>query len=79
MIRDPVFWQQWEAEWQRRNCASLEVNFRIFWTLLEMAREANAWPPRNPLEGLDVDIRLAHAINYGRLREPSEGAGPKPR
>lgn len=36
---------------------------RVFWTLLEMARAAGAWPPDDPLEGIETDIELAHKVN----------------
>jgi len=42
--------------------------------LLEMARATGAWPPEDPLEGLETDIRLAWAINYGRLHEPGKAS-----
>ena len=74
MIRDPQAWQRWEAEWQQRMPADPEGNIRIFWTLLEMARAAGAWPPEDPLEGLETDIRLAWAINYGRLHKPGKAS-----
>ena len=74
MIRDEKTWRQWEAEWQRSTPADPETNLRVFWTLLEMARAAGAWPPANPLEGLENDIRLARRINTyvpppGKTRE----------
>ena len=74
IIRDAQYWHRWEAEWQRRTPADPETNFRIFWTLLEMARAAGAWPPEDPLEGLEVDIRLAYAINHGRLHESGKSS-----
>ncbi len=63
MIRDPKGWQRWEAQWQRQTRPDPEAHFRIFWTLLEMARAAGAWPPKAPLEGLEVDLRLARMVN----------------
>lgn len=63
MIRDPEFWRRWEAQWQRTTPADPEANLRIFWTLLEMARSAGAWPPTDPLEGLEHDLELARRIN----------------
>jgi hypothetical protein len=42
-------------------------NLKLNWQLLEaMYREAStlgAFPPRDPLDGLDLDIRIAKAIN----------------
>ena len=63
MIRDVKAWRQWEAQWQRTNRSRPEENLRIFWTLLEMARAAGAWPPADPLEGIETDIELARKVN----------------
>jgi hypothetical protein len=63
VIRDEQAWRQWEAGWQRSTPADPNTNLRIFWTLLEMARTAGTWPPDDPLEGLENDIRLARRIN----------------
>jgi hypothetical protein len=63
MIRDRRTWEAFEAEWQRRNPPDLEVHFRIFDRMLELARALHAWPPADPLEGLEVDLQLARAIN----------------
>ena len=63
MIRDVKAWRQWEAQWQRLNRSRPEENLRIFWTLLEMARAAGAWPPADPLEGIETDIELARKVN----------------
>lgn len=77
MIKDRKFWEEWEREWQRRNPAVAEENVRIFWTLLQMARDTGAWPPSNPLEEIEVDIELARKINT--YVEPPERSGPEPR
>ncbi len=63
MIRDVKAWRQWEAQWQRLNRSRPEENLRIFWTLLEMARAAGAWPPADPLEGIETDIEMARKVN----------------
>jgi len=63
MIRDPETWRRWEARWQRRTSADLEANLRVFRTLMEHARALGVWPPENPLEGIEVDLRLAKAVN----------------
>lgn len=74
MIRDEKAWCQWEAEWQRSTPADPEANLRIFWTLLEMARAAGAWPPEDPLDGLEKDLELAQRINT--YVPPPEEPGP---
>ncbi len=41
----------------------LADNLRLFETLLDHARVLGVWPPENPLEGIEVDICLAKAVN----------------
>lgn len=63
MIRDLDALRRWESHWQKSNPFDPEANIRIFWTLLDMARDAGAWPPNDPLEGLENDINLARILN----------------
>jgi len=63
MIRNRDLWERFEAKWQRRVPASLEENLRIFAMLMEHARALGVWPPADPLEGIDVDIKVAKAVN----------------
>jgi len=77
MIRDPETWCRWEAQWQRSTPADLEANLRLFQTLMDHARALGAWPPKDPLEGIEVDIRLAEAVNT-YVPEPVSTSGPRP-
>jgi len=43
--------------------SSHEQRLALFQALLEHARRLGAMPPANPLEGIDVDVRLAEVIN----------------
>ena len=63
MIRDKAAWEAFEKEWERRHAADWESNWRVFEALLEHARALGVWPPADPLEGLDVDIRVARIVN----------------
>lgn len=63
MIRDVKIWRQWEAQWQRSARFDPEENLKVFWTLLEIARSLGAWPPKDPLEGIENDIELARKVN----------------
>jgi len=63
MIRNRDLWERFEAKWQRRVPANLEENLRIFAMLMEHARVLGVWPPADPLEGIDVDIKIAKAVN----------------
>ena len=76
MIRDVKAWRQWEAQWQRLNRSRPEENLRVFWTLLEMARAAGAWPPADPLEGIETDLELARKVNT--YVEPFGKSSPGP-
>lgn len=77
MIRDHEAWRRWEARWQRRTPADLETNLRVFQVLMEHARALGAWPPKDPLEGIEVDIQLAKAVNT-HVRKPAGTSGSRP-
>ena len=38
-------------------------NLRLVDALLAEARALGVWPPADPLGGLDVDLRIARAVN----------------
>ncbi len=76
MIRDKKAWQQFEAEWQRRQKPDLEANLRVFEVLLEHARALGVWPPPDPLDGIEHDIRLAKVVNT-YVKEPADSTGPR--
>jgi len=38
-------------------------NLSLFESLYNEAQALGAWPPRDPLEGIETDIRLARVIN----------------
>lgn len=75
MIRDLESWRRWEAEWQRLTPADLEAGLKVFQTLLEHARALGVWPPKDPLEGIEVDIHLAKVIN---VQKSTGATGPRP-
>jgi hypothetical protein len=58
--------QQWK-DWERAQAASTAPDFfrnqTIFEAMVEQARAAGNWPPQDPLEGIEVDIALAKALN----------------
>ncbi len=63
MIKDSKIWRQWEAKWQRSKPAYLEENIRVFEELLKMAKDLGKWPPQNPLDGIEIDLKIAKEIN----------------
>jgi len=55
-----------EARLSRDTPASLEGALRIVDALVAEARELGVWPPADPLEGIDVDVRVAGALRRVR-------------
>ncbi len=64
MIRDLKAWRAFEAEWQRQTPADPSRHFQIFDLLLGIARDLGVWPPADPLEGIEVDLRIAQALRH---------------
>lgn len=63
MIRDPEYFTNWETAWLRDHPLDLEARFRLLDGMLAHARALGMFPPRDPLEGIEVDIRIARALN----------------
>ncbi len=63
MIRDPEQFTKWETEWLRDHPLDLDARFRLMEAMIEHARALGVFPPPDPLEGIDVDIRIARALN----------------
>jgi len=63
MIKSPEKWQKWEAEWQKNTPIDIEENFEILTRLIEQAKLLGKWPPESPLEGIEVDIKIAKVMN----------------
>jgi hypothetical protein len=57
---------QLEARLGAEQPASLERALRIVDALAAEARALGAWPPADPLGGVDVDVRIAGALRRVR-------------
>ncbi len=55
-----------EARLASEEPASLERALRIVDALAQEARALGAWTPADPLEGIDVDVRIAGALRHVR-------------
>ena len=55
--------REFEDEQVRRNPADHQANLKVFEALWEHATRLGVLPPKDPLEGLEVDLRLAEALN----------------
>jgi len=63
MIRDRRAWEEWEKEQQRREAADFHRNLRLVQALYEEAIALGNWKSRSPLEGFEVKLRVAQALN----------------
>ncbi len=66
MITRPDLVEAFERELIRSTPVDYERNLRIVEGLYELARAVGALPLKDPLAGIDVDIRWARAINGRR-------------
>jgi hypothetical protein len=57
---------RFEDELGRRSPPSLERALAIVDALLDEARLLGVWPPADPLEGIEVDVRVAEALRRVR-------------
>ena len=63
MVKNPKTLQAFEAARIGAEKVDIEQNFRILDALFEEALMHGALPPKDPLEGIEVKIRIAKAIN----------------
>ena len=63
MIKNPVRFRSWEEERLRKEKADYARNMRLYEAMHKEARSLGIFQRLDPLEGLDLKIRLAKAIN----------------
>lgn len=63
MIKDVDFWERRKAQQIADKPADFQRNLAIIETIYEHARLSGAFPPAEPLEGIEDKIRLAKALN----------------
>jgi hypothetical protein len=63
MVKNAKKLQAFEAERIRAEKVDVEQNLRILDALYEEALMLGALPPKDPLEGIEVKIRVAKAVN----------------
>jgi hypothetical protein len=66
MVRDVAFWEKWEREYAAKQPVDFARNLRLLDAMYEHARLLGAFPPINPLEGIERKIRLARILNNVR-------------
>lgn len=63
MIKDKKFLQEFEKEIIRSKKADIANNIRIVEALYKEAVSLGVFPLKDPLEGIEVDIKIAKVIN----------------
>lgn len=63
MIANPRELQKFEKELGRKTKANIAQNFRIAEALFREAVALGVFPLKNPLEGLEIDIKIARVVN----------------
>jgi hypothetical protein len=63
MVKNSQKLQAFEAARTRAEKVDVEQNLRILDALYEEALMLGALPPKDPLEGIEVKIRIAKAVN----------------
>ena len=73
MIKDKKLWEKFEVEFAKSENLTIEQKFKVLEAMLEEAKSLGVWPPKDLLEGIEVDIKLARAINVIQ-RTPRENS-----
>ena len=63
MITNPALLRAFEQDQIRNMPADLARNLAIVEALCQEARLLGVWPPADLLDGIEVDLRVAKAIN----------------
>jgi hypothetical protein len=66
MIRNPKILRAFEDDLARRTPPDHFAGLRLAEAMLEEARSLGVWPPTDPLEGVEIDIRVARILNVRR-------------
>ena len=64
MVTNSEKLRAFEDERIRIEKVDVERNFRIVDALYDEARMLGVLPPKDPLEGIEVKIRIARGVNY---------------
>ncbi|MCK4418750.1 hypothetical protein KAV79_02985 [Candidatus Aerophobetes bacterium] len=63
MIKNPEILEQFEKQRIREEKLSFEEALKIFEAMWKEGVNLGVLPPKDPLEGIEVDIKIARIIN----------------
>jgi hypothetical protein len=64
MIINRAEWEKFERQQARADKADLRKNIAIFNALHDEAVALGVFPPKDPLEGVDVVLKIARVVNH---------------
>ena len=66
MITNPKKLRKFEQNLLKRDTTSIDQKFRLMDAMFKEARSLRVFPLKNPLEGLETDIKVAKVVNSVR-------------
>ncbi len=66
MIHNERIFREWEDRWMAQDTLSLKQKFKILEGMYQEAKTLGIFPPKDPMEGLDLKIRTARELNVRR-------------
>ena len=63
MVKNPELLRRFEREMIRRSKLTPEEVWELYDHMLAWAEEIGVFPPKDPLEGIEVDIKIARVLN----------------
>ena len=64
MIKDVALWEAWEREYEKNHPLDFSQKLALLDGMYELARSLGVFPPTDPLEGIEVKIRMARILNH---------------
>lgn len=63
MIKNSKYLRKFEIEYIKKNKVNILQNFKLMDYMYNEAVELGVFPLENPLEGIEVDIKIAKVVN----------------
>ena len=63
MIRNAEYLKQWEDELLKKSPANFYQNLKLVEEILKEACSLGVFPPSDPWEDFEIDLKIARAIN----------------
>ncbi|MCX6597695.1 MAG: hypothetical protein NTV70_15150 [Acidobacteria bacterium] len=64
MVKNAHLLEELDRQDARKHPLTIEQKYAILNAMYDYARKVGAFPPQDPLEGLEVDLRLAELLRH---------------